>query len=592
MSQRKRGKRAVIGAGLGSGLALVAPVAAQAADFTVTNLNDTPGPGSLRAAISSAEAAPGADRVVFQAGLSGTITLGSDLPTMTQPTEIVGPGAGQLTVDANGSDAFYMFSNTSPMAISALTLSGAKFGVDAYCKGAGITQVTTISGMTFTDNHRAVTVCAGLNVSDSSFIGNHSDSNAAATSAAIGAGGPTTIAGSRFVLNSARASGGAVYLGDRGPATITGSTFTGNVADSDGNGSGSGGALISSDEQGVSISSSTFTGNRANFGGAAFLSATPAPSSVDSSTFVSNVATGAAFVSSGGGIFAQVNGSVSISNSTITGNTAATPDQFYGGGGLFVGSKSTANRATINDSTISGNVSASNGGGVLFYPAVPGALPPTFTNTIISGNSAPKGPDQQSSGAAIPINLAFSVLGDPAGVAPTQTGPNLIGVDPKLGPLADNGGPTQTMALTPGSPAIDAGVSLAQTDQRGSDRVIDDPAVPNPKGGNGADIGAYEVQAPATVPKPKCAGKTATIVATKAKTKGTKRADVIVGRKGADKIFGLGGNDTICGLGGNDRLYGGKGKDRLIGAAGRDKLFGGPGRDKLAGGPGKDQQKQ
>ena len=108
-----------------------------------------------------------------------------------------------------------------------------------------------------------------------------------------------------------------------------------------------------------------------------------------------------------------------------------------------------------------------------------------------------------------------------------------------------------------------------------------------------ADIGAYEVQAPPTqVPKPKCGGKRATIVATSAKTKGTKRADVIVGRKGRDTILGLAGNDTVCGLGGNDKLVGGKGKDRLLGGKGKDRLLGGPGKDKLAGGPGNDTQKQ
>jgi hypothetical protein len=67
--------------------------------------------------------------------------------------------------------------------------------------------------------------------------------------------------------------------------------------------------------------------------------------------------------------------------------------------------------------------------------------------------------------------------------------------NPLLGPLQDNGGPTDTMALNPASPAIDAGGSFGlSTDQRGDPRRVDFSGVPNASGGNGADIGALEVQ--------------------------------------------------------------------------------------------------
>jgi hypothetical protein len=76
----------------------------------------------------------------------------------------------------------------------------------------------------------------------------------------------------------------------------------------------------------------------------------------------------------------------------------------------------------------------------------------------------------------------------------TITGSPLTG-DPLLGPLQNNGGLTSTIALMPASPAIDAGSSFGlATDQRGDSRPVDFTGIPNAAGGNGADIGAFEVQ--------------------------------------------------------------------------------------------------
>ena len=103
------------------------------------------------------------------------------------------------------------------------------------------------------------------------------------------------------------------------------------------------------------------------------------------------------------------------------------------------------------------------------------------------------------------VSLAFSLLGVDTGATITDNGGNLIGtaaapVDPLLGPLADNGGPTLTHALMPGSPALDAGDPAAvagmngvpEFDQRGAPftRVYDVDGVGGPR----IDIGAYEAQ--------------------------------------------------------------------------------------------------
>ena len=106
-----------------------------------------------------------------------------------------------------------------------------------------------------------------------------------------------------------------------------------------------------------------------------------------------------------------------------------------------------------------------------------------------------------------------------------------------------------------------------------------------------ASLAAVALAGPVTAAKPKCAGKTATIVGTNKGEVivGTKKNDVIVARGGHDIIRGGGGNDTICGNRGNDKLVGGGGNDFMLGQTGRDKLFGGPGRDRLLGGPANDR---
>jgi hypothetical protein len=70
-----------------------------------------------------------------------------------------------------------------------------------------------------------------------------------------------------------------------------------------------------------------------------------------------------------------------------------------------------------------------------------------------------------------------------------------INTDPLLGPLANNGGPTFTHALLPGSPVIDKGKSFGLAiDQRGFPRPVDDPCVANASGGDGSDVGTFEMQ--------------------------------------------------------------------------------------------------
>jgi fibronectin-binding autotransporter adhesin len=173
----------------------------------------------------------------------------------------------------------------------------------------------------------------------------------------------------------------------------------------------------------------------------------------------------------GGGI--ANSGSMNLSNSTIANNAAYT----YGGG-IY----NTAGNLSLTDCTISGNAGWNGSASVPHYGggiAVTGGTV-TMNNTIVAGNSAATaGPDIYGTVAV----ANYCLVGNIGGTTITTGAPNLFGVSADLSPLTNKGGPTQTMALLPGSPAIGHGGGAFQsTDQRGIAR----PAVP--------DIGAFELQ--------------------------------------------------------------------------------------------------
>ena len=187
---------------------------------------------------------------------------------------------------------------------------------------------------------------------------------------------------------------------------------------------------------------------------------------------------------------------MSIVNSTFSGNRATT-----GGGALDLRS---LEELLISHSTITNNVvsngNSTTGGGGLLTDAVAGLW--LMTHTIVAGNSDQSGvaPDIAMADG---MDVRFSLIGDHTGSNFVDVDGNILGtaaapVDPHLGPLADNGGPTTTHALLPGSPAVDAGDARLQAgvdapsfDQRGPlfDRVRD---------GDGdtvasIDMGAFEL---------------------------------------------------------------------------------------------------
>jgi Ca2+-binding RTX toxin-like protein len=141
-----------------------------------------------------------------------------------------------------------------------------------------------------------------------------------------------------------------------------------------------------------------------------------------------------------------------------------------------------------------------------------------------------------------------------------------------LGPLASNGGPTPTMLLREGSPALDVGGSCAGRDQRGAPRT------------DTCDAGAYE--------RVLCHGRAVNIVGTSGpdELSGGIDPDTFLGLGGADEFQGSIGRDVMCGGEGRDHLLGGPDEDRLYGGPGADVLDGEGGVDRCVGGPGDDRR--
>ncbi len=209
-----------------------------------------------------------------------------------------------------------------------------------------------------------------------------------------------------------------------------------------------------------------------------------------SSTTVLNDSTvsGNHTTSDGGGL-RHGGSTLTLNNSTVSGNTAD-----VGGGGI---SNTIAGSLIISNSTLTANVGGGGGGGV--YNTAPAVA--TMSNSILAGNTGGLsfgGPD--CLGGPI-TSVGYNLVGIVSCVfmaAPTDlTGSSAFPLDAKVGPLADNGGPTPTHALLPGSPAIDSGSNAIcpPSDQRGRFRPVDGD-------GNGTvvcDRGAVEQGATALV---------------------------------------------------------------------------------------------
>jgi len=262
---------------------------------------------------------------------------------------------------------------------------------------------------------------------------------------------------------------------------ISGLTLSNGVANA--NNDFFGGNLLAQDST-VTLSDITVTGGSASSGGG--LSNVRGTMTVRNSTITGNAA------DTGGGDsgaiqnFGDANTAATlvVQNSTISGNTARL------GAGIFSGGNAN-NVVTVANSTIVGNgptgvprTDQPNGGGL----SVPDGTA-TVSGSIIANNSSPAGttpncasdPDGLFGGPPGTIGSAGGNVENGTDCGFTA-GADLQSSDPQLGALADNGGPTDTHALSPTSPARDRGGACPPTDQRGA---------PRPQG-SGCDSGAFE----------------------------------------------------------------------------------------------------
>ena len=336
---------------------------------------------------------------------------------------------------------------TSAKTVSAATsIDGG--GVITISGGHGVAVFIVDPGVTFTV--QSLTIANGHDVTFASGIQNNGTTTATNCTFSGNAGGTggavyndlgqsLTIAGCTFSGNTATVRGGAVY--NNGILTLTDSTFAGNTVQ----GGGKGGAL--DNEFQADVTGCTFSGNTAAAGG------------------------------HGGAIYTGA--TLTLANSTITGNTAAAGGD---GGGIY----NDSDDLTVLDCTISGNTADGSGGGMFLNGDA------TATNTIVAGNSGGNCSSFSVTDGGHNIDDG-TTCGFAGGGCTATPGTSLCQTDPGLDPagLADNGGPTQTIALLAGSPAIDDGdpdvcaaPPVSGVDQRGVVR-------PQPPGG-GCDVGAFE----------------------------------------------------------------------------------------------------
>ena len=494
---RRRARRLSAGAAVAVGAGLAFAPAAEAATFPVTSNADGAADAcdadcTLRDAITEANLTAASDTITFAANVTGEIELDSGegaLPVETAMS-ITGPGSGTLAVDGDGSTQL--------------------FTVDTSIGGSAYDDVL-ISGLTLRDGYGYDGAAIYSYGSDLTLDALVVRNNRAYDDAAVyGEGGLLSVNNSTFRSNQAD-DGAAIYtdndygdgVGDQSRVLITNSTFTGNVT------SGSGGAIYIDDETDTAtISGSTFAGNAAGLFGGGIV------------------------------IFGPETGVARVENSTITGNNAGRR-----GGGVYSYGQYDRPVEIVN-STVAGNFAGESGGGMFNFaydnPAYAGGDQISLSSTIVANNNAESGPDLANrvyeSGDGV-VNgtflTGFSLIGSTAQAPITESpaGSNQLDVDPMLGALGDNGGPTRTILPALTSPAIDNGTANGlATDQRGLPRTVKTSFSP---AADGTDIGAVELGDE---------GLTGVTLKAKKKQKAKKRI-VITVEAGADeevKIVGKG----------------------------------------------------
>ena len=423
------------------GLASAASAAAQT--YTVSSLLDSgvEGDGSLRGEVKAANVNPGPDTIVFAPGVTGTITFAGPGIVIDGPLDLEGPGPGLLTIRQTVARRVF---EIEPSGGEAVKIAGLHLADGTAPNSGGHPR----------QGGDVENAGADLSLEDDVITGGSAEEGAGVMSFE----GPTTIRSSTISENSADYEAGVGIGSDTEPWTVVDSTISDNEA-------------------------TVYTGGLGTEG----------PGLIEGSTISDNIAgTGGGGASFG---FETEVGTTVVRNSTIAGNHAE-----EGAGVLVYGEG--ADLVAIEDTTIAGNVADLPGAGLVIEPT---KVVVSLLDTIVADNIGAGIPSDVGAEAGH-LSAAFSLVGEPAGTAIAETvpGSDLYGVDPKLGPLADNGGPTATMLPAAGSPVINKGGGALSADQRGDPRPVIYAGVPlsSAAGANGADIGAVELASPPASPPP------------------------------------------------------------------------------------------
>ncbi len=455
---------------------LSASTLADAATYTVSNLADS-GSGSLRAAVIAANANPGADSIVFQPGLNGSIQLATAM-SISDPVTLFGPGPGLLTLRAAPNQRIFSLERPGlprgNSVIAGLTLA------NGQAAEGGAILVTdenlTLRNVILRENRAvnrggAIRMDRGdLTLEDVDFDGNEAvgSTSSSDNGGALYFNGGNLVMKRGLIKNNRALYGGALYITGV-DARIEDSLFMNNAARHT-----AGAIHAGSQAPPLHITRSAFVGNTCNeaigaaihYSGSTSAGATAAV--IENTTFSGNSTPH----SGGRGILALLAGRMQLRNSTLannrtaTGTTASTTD----GGAVWVGSNATLDiESTLFSQNSHGN-----------------SAPPRWID--LSPSSAP----------TRTINLAHSLLhSSPAsGVINGSNTDNQFDIDAQLGPLVVEGqGFVPVHPIPATSAAIDRGSNPANlgTDQRGVGypRAVDRIACRSHLLAR-ADVGAYE----------------------------------------------------------------------------------------------------
>jgi hypothetical protein len=396
--------------------------------------------------------------------ISFAVPAGGASATLSATTAVIASGKAGVTATANATSgaytvtasaagagsALFAMTNTDPPSLVVDTTSDEVNDTDgltslrealAYANSLPGTNTITFDRSVFGTTAQTIALSTSLGELTLSDTAGTTIEGPGANLLTVSGGGATRVfdveGGSLALLgltvSGGKADNGGGLYNNRGTVALTNVTVSGNTA------SGDGGGLFNCSYGNLSLNDCTVSGNTAGF--------------------------------AGGGLYTQPIGTLALTNVTVSGNTAGLP-----GGGMFIG----GGTSTLSNCTVSGNSAGSTGGGLYVFDT------PTLTNTIVAGQTT--GGDVHG---ALNAASANNLVGDGSGMTGISDGSqgNQVGtpetpINPLLAALGNYGGPTQTMALLPGSPAIGGGTAAGAppTDQRGQLRK------------RPVDIGAFQSQ--------------------------------------------------------------------------------------------------